>query len=98
MVKHMIIWKLREDLEDPAARKAEIKQQLEALVGIIDGLLEMHILTEGLPASTGDLMMDSLFRDEQALQAYQNHPAHVKVAGGLVRPAVSERASFDYMR
>jgi len=96
MVKHMIIWKLKDDIADKAAHCLKIKEALEALVGKIDGLLEMHIITEGLPSSTGDLMMDSTFSSVEALAAYATHPLHVAVADGLVRPAVSSRAAFDY--
>ena len=60
MVKHMIVWNLKDGIDKDAV-KAEIKKQLEDLVGKIDGLLEMKIITEGLPSSSGDLMMDSLF-------------------------------------
>ena len=96
MVKHMIIWKLKDSLADKEKAKAEIKASLEGLVGKIDGLLEMHILTEGLPSSSGDLMMDSLFVDEAALDAYQKNPLHVEIASGLVRPAAETRMAFDY--
>ena len=96
MVKHMIIWKLKENLSDPAATKAKIKEELEGLCGKIDGLLEMKILTEGFPCSAGELMMDSAFESAEALAAYQKHPAHVAIADGLVRPAVAQRLSFDY--
>ena len=96
MVKHMIIWKLKEGLADPCATKAAIKKELEGLVGMIDGLLEMKILIEGFPCSAGDLMMDSSFESEAALSAYQKHPAHVAIADGLVRPNVSQRLSFDF--
>ena len=96
MVKHMIIWKLKDDVADKAACALKIKEALEDLVGKIDGLLEMHIITEGLPSSTGDLMMDSTFSSAAALAAYATHPLHVAVADGLVRPAVASRAAFDY--
>ena len=96
MVKHMIIWRLREDLADKAKTSAEIKEALEGLVGKIEGLLEMHILTEGFASSAGDIMMDSSFADAASLEVYQKHPLHQAVANGLVRPAVKERLSFDY--
>ena len=95
MVKHMIIWKLKA-LDDPAAQKRAIKEALEGLVGKIDGLLEMHILTECLPVSSGDLMMDSAFTSADALAAYQKHPLHVEIANTLVRPVADVRLSFDY--
>ncbi len=96
MVKHMIIWKLKEELCDPAATKAAIKAELEGLCGKIDGLLEMHILTDGFDCSAGDLMMDSLFESREALEQYQKHPLHQAAANGLVRPNVAARLSFDY--
>ncbi len=96
MVKHMIIWKLKEEIADQSAVKAMIKEALEGLVGTIDGLLEMHILTEGFDCSAGDLMMDSTLESREALDAYQKHPDHQKIANTLVRPNVSQRLSFDY--
>lgn len=96
MVKHMIVWKFKEELADKAGRAKEIKCALEALVGKIDGLLEMHIIVEGLACSSGDLMMDSSFASSEALAAYQKHPLHVAIADGLVRPSMASRLSFDY--
>ena len=96
MVKHMIIWKMKDEVADKAAAAAEIKQALEGLVGKIDGLTEMHILTECYACSAGDVRMESSFVDLAALEAYQKHPLHVAIADGLVRPAMCQRLSFDY--
>ena len=96
MVKHMIIWKLKDELADKAQTATEIKTALEDLVGKIDGLQEMHILIDRFPCSAGDVMMDSSFTDYAALEAYQQHPLHQAIANGLVRPAVAQRLSFDY--
>ena len=96
MVKHMIIWKMSDEVTDKVAKAQEIKTALEGLVGKIDGLLEMHILIEGLACSSGDLMMDSTFASSEALAAYQKHPLHVAIADGLVRPSMASRLSFDY--
>ena len=96
MVKHMIIWSLKEDIADKTTIISDIKLALEGLVGKIDGLLEMKIVTNGLSSSTGDLMMDSTFVDAEALKYYATHPEHVKVADGLVRPNVATRASYDF--
>lgn len=95
MVKHMIIWKLRDDIDKESVAK-DIKTSLEGLVGKIDGLTEMHILTEKLPSSSGDIMMDSTFESDESLKAYQKHPLHVEIANGKVRPNVDTRLSFDY--
>ena len=96
MVKHMIIWKIKEAAENKEDIKANVKKELEALVGKIDGLVEMNIITENLPSSSGDLMMDSLFESDEALRAYQKHPSHQHVANTFVRPNMCQRLSLDY--
>lgn len=96
MVKHMIIWKIKDECEDREAVKANVKRELEALTGRIEGLVEMRIITQKLPSSSGDLMMDSLFESEQALKEYQKHPLHQHVANTFVRPNMCQRLSLDY--
>ena len=52
MVRHVILWKLKEMPEaEKAAVKAGIKTGLEGLAGQIPGLLEVHVYTEALPLS-----------------------------------------------
>ena len=96
MVKHVILWKLKDGLEDPAAVKAAIKAGLEGLKGVVPGLLEIAVRTEGLASSNADLMLDSSFESEAALKGYAVHPAHVAVANGKVRPFVQTRLCLDY--
>ncbi len=96
MVKHMIIWSIKDEIADKKALINEIKVSLEGLVGKIDGLLEMKIITNGLPSSKGDLMMDSTFESYDALKAYAVHPLHVAIADGIVRPNTASRAAYDY--
>ena len=96
MVKHVILWKLKDGLEDPAAVKAAIKAGLEGLKGVVPGLLEIAVRTEGLASSNANLMLDSSFESEAALKGYAVHPAHVAVANGKVRPFVQTRLCLDY--
>ena len=96
MVKHMIVWKFKDGVENKAQTALEIKTALEGLVGKIGGLTEMHILTDGMASSSGDVMMDSTFTSQTALENYQGHPLHQEIANGLVRPVMQARLSFDY--
>ena len=98
MVRHVIVWKLKEEYtaEEKETIKQGIREGLESLKGQIPGLREIRVLTAGLPSSNGDLMLDSLFEDEQALKGYSVHPAHVAVANGKVRPYTQTRSCFDY--
>ena len=94
MVKHYIVWKLKEGIDQEQVKK-DIKSNLEGLVGQIEGLLEMKILTDKLSSSSGDVLMDSTFTSEQALKNYSAHPKHVFVANTFVRPYTEVRLSFD---
>ncbi len=97
MVKHVIIWKFKEELsaDERAAAAVKIKEGLEGLIGQIEGLTEIRVYTNPLESSSGDLILDSTFVDEDALKGYQIHPKHVEVAT-YVRSQVASRACFDY--
>lgn len=99
MVKHVILWTLKEELteEEKKQVKKNIKEGLEGLAGKIPGLLEVHVYTEGLPSSNVDLMLDTSFTTEEALKGYAVHPEHVAVADGKVRPYTAVRSCMDYV-
>jgi len=98
MVRHMIIWTLKDEYtpEEKAAIKSGIKEGLEGLKGKIPGMKAIRVITEGLESSNGDLMLDSLFENEDALKGYSVHPEHVAVAQGKVRPYTKTRNCFDF--
>lgn len=98
MVKHVILWQLREELSDAekAAIKAGIKAGLEGLAGQIPGLVEIHVNINALPSSNADLMLDTTFESAEALRGYSTHPAHVAVANSKVRPYYKNRVCLDY--
>ena len=76
--------------------KAGIKEGLEGLLGKIDGLVDIKVVTNGLSSSNADLMLDSTFVDEAALKTYASNPEHVKVADGKVRPYTAVRSCLDF--
>ena len=98
MVKHIILWKLKENFSESQKQqiKAGIKAGLEGLKGVIPGLTQITVKTAGLPSSNADLMLDSAFTDEAALKAYAVHPAHVEVADTKVRPFTEQRLCLDF--
>ncbi|MCQ2397018.1 MAG: Dabb family protein [Lentisphaeria bacterium] len=98
MVKHVILWKLRDGLDDAekSAIKAGIKEGLEGLVGKVPGLLEVFVRTEFLPSSNADVMLDCTLESAEALKGYAVHPAHVEVANAKVRPFTQVRLCMDY--
>ena len=98
MVKHIIIWTLKSEYSETQkdAIKENIKKNLEALNGKIDGLTDIKVQIEKLPSSNGDLMLDSTFVSYDALKAYAVHPEHVKVADNDVRPFTAVRSCIDF--
>ena len=97
MDKHIIIWNFKEEFTTEQNREnaLKVKSGLEGLKGRIDGLLEMNIHIDNLRSSTGDVMLESLFTDEKALNAYTVNPEHVKVAE-FVRSVLTGRKCVDF--
>ncbi|MBQ9911374.1 MAG: Dabb family protein [Lachnospiraceae bacterium] len=99
MVRHIILWKLKEEIQGEELEKVKngIQEHLEGLNGVIPGLLWIMVRRTGLPSSkNADLMLDSAFESEEALKGYAVHPAHVEVANTYVRPYTAYRSCFDY--
>ncbi len=98
MVKHIILWQLKDELQgvEKDAVKQGIKEGLEGLQGVIPGLLEIKVNANGLASSNADVMLDSSFESEEALKAYAVHPTHVKVADEKVRPFTKTRSCLDF--
>ena len=98
MVKHVILWTLKEEYSDEQKKevKKDIKAGLEGLKGRIPGLVDIQVNIDGLASSNADLMLDSTFEDEASLKEYAVHPEHVAVADGKVRPYTAIRSCLDY--
>ncbi len=98
MVRHVILWNLKDEYsaDEVATIKEDIKTGLEGLMGQIPGLKEIRVNTAPLKSSNCDLMLDSLFEDEESLKGYAVHPAHVEVADTKVRPFTAMRTCMDY--
>lgn len=99
MVKHIILWTLNPELspEEKQTVKEGIKAGLESLVGKVPGLLECKVNIDGrLDSSTCDVMLDSTLSSPEALKGYAQHPEHLAVANGKVRPYTVQRTCLDY--
>lgn len=99
MVRHVILWKLKEELspEEKQSIKKEIKAGLEGLVGKVPGLVGVTVNIDGrIDSSNCDLMLDSVLESPEALKIYAQHPEHQTVANGKVRPYTIQRTCLDY--
>ena len=99
MVKHIILWTLKEELSgtEKESVKKGIKESLEALQGVVPGLLDIKVIMDGrLDSSNADVMLDCTLESEEALKGYAVHPAHVAAANATVRPFTAVRSCIDF--
>ena len=93
MICHIVFWKLKD--ENKAENIAIIKERLEALVGVIPGLLDA---TVGANYNGGeyDAALVSHFDTKESLALYADHPAHVAVKEFVHSVAVArQRVDFE---
>ena len=98
MVKHIILWQLKDEYsaEKKEEIKTDIKTNLEGLLGKVPGLTAIEVQTSRLASSNADLMLYSEFESEEALKGYAIHPDHVYVADTFVRPFTASRSCLDF--
>lgn len=93
MVKHIVMWTLSEP-EKKSETAAIMKQKLEALVGIVPGLLKLEV-GENFTAGTYDVILYSEFESREALALYRDHPAH-KECQKYVHSVICGRTAGDF--
>ena len=98
MVKHMILWKIKDDIASSEKEdiKNGVKEGLESLKGKVPGIVDIHVQIDSLDSSNADIMLDSTFENEEALKGYAVNPEHVKVADEKVRPYMMTRLCLDF--
>ena len=92
------MWSFQEGIteEKKTELKAQIKEHLEGLVGVVPGLLKAEVVTDLLPSSTRDLCLITELESAQALADYAVNPNHVHIADTYVRPNVCNRVAMDF--
>ena len=91
MVTHIVLWNLK-DKSQKAQQGGEMKRRLEALVGVVPGLLRAEV---GVGFNGYDVALYTELEDRAALAVYGDHPAHCKVKE-FVHSVICERVCCDY--
>ena len=94
MIKHIILWNFQEG-KGSEEDKLTIKNGLEAFKDKISGIIEIEVITKPVAGSNAEIMLNSTFESVEALNNYQVHEEHVKVAT-FVRSVTCNRMCMDY--
>lgn len=99
MIKHIVMWKLKEQAEGRS--KAENAQLIkEKLMALPAAIPEIRSIEVGVNISQDETAYDaalvSEFADEAALKRYIEHPAHREVAA-FVKAVRESRAMADFI-
>ena len=98
MLKHIVMWRYKDGAEgkSPLEHPQWMKQNLEALVGVVPEILglEYGIDQMSTPASYHGVLT-VVVKDAEALKRYANHPEHLKIVDYASRVTES-RVVVDY--
>jgi hypothetical protein len=98
MIRHIVFWKLKPDAEGmtKAENAAKIVELLNSLEGKVPGLLAIEAGVDFNHSDAAwDVALYTKFPSKEALNAYQIHPEHLKVAT-FIKTVVSNRCVVDY--
>ena len=98
MVRHIVMWTLKEEAEGASAQvnAAKMKAMLEALAGRIEGLRHIEV-SHAIVAADPEchVVLCSEHDDVDALNHYQGHPEH-QACVGFVKKVAASRKALDY--
>lgn len=95
MVKHLVFWKIKDDLDFDGVYE-EMKIRVEALNGEIPGLIKVELGKDFNGSDVAfDLGLYSELESRAALEVYRDHPKHQFVKE-FISAVTKDRAVVDY--
>ena len=98
MVKHIVMWKLKEEAEGNNKQEniSIIKNKLNALIPVIQEISSLEIGENFNPADAAyDVVLVTTHDDRNGLAAYVKHPAHQEAAS-FIGKVVADRKVIDF--
>ena len=89
--RHIVLWEFQDELDDNEKdfQFNRMKNDLEALVGVIPGLLEMNVVRDHVNMGGNmQVVLVALFDGREDHLAYGPHPAHQQIAAYVVAEIV----------
>ena len=98
MIKHIVMWTLKDRAADASAEDNALK--LKQILGTLrETISEIREIEVGINFSSSeaacDVVLYSVFANREALEAYQKHPHHQSVVD-FVKEISSQRHVVDY--
>ncbi|TDI79988.1 MAG: Dabb family protein [Caldithrix sp.] len=99
MIKHIVMWKLKEHAE--GCSKLENAQKLKSwLESLADKIAELKFVEVGINFDHSDAAFDVVlyteFENKQALKSYQAHPEHQRLIKEFLDKIRLEKKVVDY--
>jgi hypothetical protein len=99
MLKHIVMWKLKDSAEGAGKKENALKIK-SSLEGLQSKIKELKFLEVGISISDAadfyDMALITEFKDAKDLENYQKHPEHVKAAEFIGKVRL-ERKVVDYI-
>ena len=99
MIKHIVMWKLK-DFAEVANKKDNALKIKSSLEGLKSKIKEIRFIEVGISISDAadfyDVVLITEFKDLRDLENYQKHPEHIKV-GEFIGKVRLERKVVDYL-
>ena len=86
MITHIVMWQLKEyaNGQSKLENAMRIKAMLEGLKDQIDGIIKLEVGINVLESNQSyDIVLNSAFVSQEALDAYQVHPEHLIVSNAI---------------
>ena len=97
MVKHIVLFKLKENLsqDEKLSVMKNFKAAIEALPSTIDYIRKIYVGLNMNADEKWDICLESEFDSLDDVRNYAVHPAHV-AAAAIIKDAKQDRACVDY--
>lgn len=98
MIRHIVTWNFKEGFtpEENRYHAQKVKQELEGLSGLIEGIVSFEVIVNTLASSNRDIVLNSEFTSEETLADYQVHPEHIRVSN-YVGTVMMNRTCIDFV-
>jgi quinol monooxygenase YgiN len=90
-IRHLVMWKLWDAADAP-----RFKAELDSCIDLVPGMLAFNVvMRQHGHEGNVDVLLDAMFADRAALDAYQSHPHH-RVVSSRIGPLRETRNILDY--